>query len=55
MFSILSDSSRISNAFFLASMTDKPANGPPTSVIFPSKSIAWNGVSPSSLNTETSF
>ena len=53
--SSLSDSSKSSKAFFLASKTDNPAKGPPTSVIFPSKSIAWNGVKPNSLNTETSF
>ena len=40
---------------FLASATFIPENGPAISVIEPSKSIAWKGVSPNSLNTDTSF
>ena len=49
------DSSRIDIASFLASNTLWPCNGPEISVIFPSRSIAWKGFNPSSLNTETSF
>ena len=44
-----------SMALALASMTGMPARGPATSVILPSRSMAWNGVRPSSRKTATSF
>ena len=47
--------SKISIAFFLASITDKPDRGPEISVISPFRLIATNGSKPNSLKTDTSF